>query len=465
MEPINYLPAQQNSPLQSLASGLQVGAGFQQLQQQQLEMEKAQAAAQRTAQFRSEVGPALQAGDPAALVQLFGKYPDFGDQIKQASGFLNDADENNKKTTSATVYNGLQSGNVDIAKKALESRVNYLTKIGADANEWKGALDALNSGDPDKIKQVQQQATFLHALYNPTAIKTMNDVNTDRRAEQLQPAKVREGVASADKAASDATTAATTAKFAPQVAQLGIEKAGKEIQDIGSRISERGARLSLDRDRLNADIKTAADNLAVKYADAKRAGNDLPGDVRKLVTENTMSASASKTEANSMKDLASRIETSNLKGGILGSASEILKKATGSQDYNTELRKEYARIRSQGVIKALPPGPATDRDIEQASKGFLEENASPKTIASFLRGMAKIRDVESQMQQITADFAEQNRGVGRARSDIQIGQYTAKKGDSLADVYKQIKVAEQPAPAKPAAKGAPASPKNITVDY
>lgn len=205
MDPINYAgmtPAPDFA--QSIGQGLQIGAGFQQLQQRRAELEKAQLAAQRTAQFRNEVGPALQAGDPAALVQLFGKYPDFGDQIKQASGFLNDADENNKKTTSATVYNGLQSGNVDIAKQALQSRVNYLTKIGADANEWKGALDALNSGDPDKMKQVQQQATLLHALYNPKAIETVNAMNTDRRAEQLQPGKVREGLAAADEKEADA---------------------------------------------------------------------------------------------------------------------------------------------------------------------------------------------------------------------------------------------------------------------
>lgn len=205
MDPINY-SAMTPAPdfAQSAAQGMQLAQGFQQLQAKRAELEKAQLVAQRTAQFRSEVGPALQAGDPAALVKLFGKYPDFGDQIKQASGFLNDADENNKKTTSATVYNGLQSGNVDIAKKALESRVNYLTKIGADANEWKGALDSLNSGDPDKIKQVQQQATLLHALYNPKAIESVNAMNTDRRAEQLQPGKVREGLATADEKEADA---------------------------------------------------------------------------------------------------------------------------------------------------------------------------------------------------------------------------------------------------------------------
>lgn len=267
MNPIDYSGMSPTPDFaQSIGQGLQLGAGFQQLQQKRLAMEQAQKLAERTAAFRTEVGPALQAGDPSALVQLFGKYPDFGDQIKQASGFLNDADENNKKTTSATVYNGLQSGNVDIAKQALQSRVNYLTKIGADANEWKGALDALNSGDPDKIKQVQQQATLMHALYNPGAVKAIGEIRSDERAQQLQPSAVRAAEAGADKAIADASTAAVAAKYADSKAAQDLEKTGWDIKKIGADI----------------DIARESNRIAAMNAAANREGNSLKRDELRL---------------------------------------------------------------------------------------------------------------------------------------------------------------------------------------
>lgn len=305
MNPIDYAgmtPAPDFA--QSIGQGLQIGAGFQQLQQRRAELEKAQLAAQRTAQFRNEVGPALQAGDPAALVQLFGKYPDFGDQIKQASGFLNDADENNKKTTSATVYNGLQSGNVDIAKQALQSRVNYLTKIGADANEWKGALDALNSGDPEKIKQVQQQATLMHALYNPKAIESVNAINTDRRAEELQAGKVREGLAAADEKGVDAATK-STALIGQTLGALQNAKNLKPSQVITA-IKSLAARGIIPKDQVDAfvsTVPTAPAELAA-YLDVYKTAGMSPSEQMKYsaVDANTRANNAVTMRGQNMVD-------------------------------------------------------------------------------------------------------------------------------------------------------------------
>lgn len=211
MEPYNYaaqLAPQGPTFAESMAKGVAQGQERQfddlKLQEAQRALAAQAAEAQRMNDFYREMGPAMASGDPAAAVGLFKKYPQYVEKIKAGGGFLSDADENNKKTTSATVYNGLQSGNVDIAKQALQSRVDYLAKTGADPGPWKGVLDALNSGDPEKIAQVKQQSTFMHALYNPKAIETVNAMNTDRRAEQLQPGKVREGLATADEKEADA---------------------------------------------------------------------------------------------------------------------------------------------------------------------------------------------------------------------------------------------------------------------
>lgn len=311
MNPIDYSGMSPTPDFaQSIGQGLQIGAGFQQLQQRRAELEKAQLAAQRTAQFRNEVGPALQAGDPAALVQLFGKYPDFGDQIKQASGFLNDADENNKKTTSATVYNGLQSGNVDIAKQALESRVNYLTKIGGNADEWKSALDALNSGDPDKIGQVKQQATLMHALYNPTAVKAIGEIRKDEREQALQPSALRTAVAGAGKAEADAATAAVKAKYADSQALQDLEKTGWDIKKI----------------KADIDIAKESNRIAAMNAAANREGNGLKRQELQLKIDDALTARDTKVRdlvAKGESEVSAVTDMKGLLGTILGDEKSL----------------------------------------------------------------------------------------------------------------------------------------------
>lgn len=372
MEPINYVALSPTPDYsKSLADGLEFAKGFQLLQARRAELEKAQLTAQRTAQFRTEVGPALQAGDPSALVQLFGKYPDFGDQIKQASGFLNDADENNKKTTSATVYNGLQSGNVDIAKKALESRVNYLTKIGADANEWKGALDSLNSGAPDKIKQVQQQATLLHALYNPAAIKTMNEVNTDRRAEQLQPAKVREGVATADKAVADASTAAVTAKYADSKAAQDLEKTGWDIKKIGADI----------------DIARESNRIAAMNAAISRENNGLKKQELELKRD----------DAQMVRDQKLRDKAAEATSGI-SSIDNILNTIDA-------VKNHPGLEKAVGIKSAFPTTPGSDAANFEALVETLGSQSFLSQISAF-KGMGALSDAEGKkLQSALSNFS------------------------------------------------------------
>lgn len=407
MDPINYsgmTPAPDFA--RSAAEGMQLAQGFQQLQAKRAEIEKAQLVAQRTTQFRNEVCPALQAGDPAALVKLFGKYPDFGEQIKQASGFLNDADENNKKTTSATVYNGLQSGNVDIAKKALESRVNYLTKIGADANEWKGALDSLNSGDPDKIKQVQQQATLLHALYNPTAIKTMNEVNTDRRAEQLQPAKVREGVATADKAVADASTAAVTAKYADSKAAQDLEKTGWDIKKIGADIG----------------IAKESNRIAAMNAAISRESNEIKKQDLQLKRD----------DAQIVRDQKLRDKVAEATSGI-SSIDNIL---------NTidTVKNHPGLDKATGFKSAFPTTPGSDAANFEALVEALGSQSFLSQIASF-KGMGALSDAEGKKLQ-------------SALSNFSIKQSPGQLKKNLAEVERLMTNARENVIAK---TGAPAS--------
>lgn len=91
-----------------------------------------------------------------------------------------------------------------------------------------------------------------------------------------------------------------------------------------------------------------------------------------------------------------------LGGGLFGSAQEAFKEFAGGEDEISSLKKQYARIKNSLVIKSLPQGPATDRDIAIFSKGFPGENADPEYIESFLRGMAKSQYITGRFNEFKA---------------------------------------------------------------
>ena len=92
----------------------------------------------------------------------------------------------------------------------------------------------------------------------------------------------------------------------------------------------------------------------------------------------------------------------DLGGGLFGSAQEAFKEFAGGEDEISSLKKQYARIKNSLVIKSLPQGPATDRDIAIFSKGFPGENADPEYIESFLRGMAKSQYITGRFNEFKA---------------------------------------------------------------
>lgn len=116
-------------------------------------------------------------------------------------------------------------------------------------------------------------------------------------------------------------------------------------------------------------------------------------------------------------DLAKRYEQAQgkLASGVQGSVSEWLKEQTGNQDELTLLRKDWSKIKASELVNNLPPGAASDADIMLAKEGFLPTNADPKTVASFLRGVAKLRKLNAEYNAFKADYLSENKNPGGLR--------------------------------------------------
>jgi hypothetical protein len=72
-------------------------------------------------------------------------------------------------------------------------------------------------------------------------------------------------------------------------------------------------------------------------------------------------------------------------------------------------------------------------------KGFPPENADARYIASFLRGMAKMQDINAGVEGAKVDWLAGNKGVlTRANQDFIAGDYTVKAGETYADFAKRV---------------------------
>jgi hypothetical protein len=339
------------------------------------------------------------------------------------------------------------------------------------------AVAAQNSGDQDDANlfnrlaeaaiadPVQGTQTAFKALVQSAAgipgakefFETIDKGLTTARAEEQAPAELRQKLAVADKAESDAKTALETAKNAPEkaAAEAALAKAqadkakveaefagplaqsklnldANQIKNINSEISTRAAKLNLDRQTMQATV-------AEKLSSIQKNVNEMPADTRKLVNESAVTAAASKQSADQYNDLAKRLEAAGGGYGAASTFSDFATKTLGLNQPLTQLRQEYTRIRNSAAIKSLPPGVATDKDIELALKGIPPENADARTMSSFLRGMAKLQDVEASVANAKTDWLANNNGVlTRAKNTFQAGDYATKPGESFNDFTQRI---------------------------
>jgi len=246
-----------------------------------------------------------------------------------------------------------------------------------------------------------------------------------RYAPESQKAKLIKDAADAQKAAIDAS-------WEDRVKALGYAKTTAEIKNINSEIGVRGAKLGLD-------TQTTQVAILEKLAQINKLNTDIPESTRKIINDSAVVAATSKQAANQFNDLASRIESAGGGYGGLSTFNSYLTKVGGFQNGTYDLRQEYTRLRNNAAIKSLPPGPATDKDISLALSGFPTETADARTLASFLRGMAKLQEIDATVANAKTDWVAQNNGVlTRANKTFVAGDYTAKQGETFVDFSNRI---------------------------
>lgn len=106
------------------------------------------------------------------------------------------------------------------------------------------------------------------------------------------------------------------------------------------------------------------------------------------------------------KEIANRFETMapRINSGVAGWAGEAVKSALGTQDDVSLLRANYNEFLNQQVVKALPPGPASDRDISMFRSGFPDDTNNPEQIRLWLNGRAKALEAQARVREHRLEF-------------------------------------------------------------
>jgi hypothetical protein len=457
MEPINYLQQVADPFAQSL-QGYKIVDTMINMDEKRAQAEQQRLATEKYNQALSRLSsPTATAADFENMIMISGK--DQAANIKTVMESRSAQQNQAALKQVAPIAFAFKTGNVE----------QGITQL------MQGAEAARNSGDMQEAtyltqlaEQAKTQPENIGNLFaskmvlipgGKDALDNLLKMTQEDRAAALAPSVLKKSVADAEDAVAGAAKkvaeakdtparlvaeqelrdaqvaeAKTKAQFAGPLAQASLNLNAAQIKNINSEISNRASKLNLDQQTMRATV-------AEKLSSIQKNLNDLPDATRKLINDSAVAAAASKQSANQYNDLAKRLDEAGGGYGAATSFADYLRKQTGAQSPLTDLRQEYTRIRNSAAIKSLPAGPATDKDIELALKGIPPENADARTVASFLRGIGKMQDIEASVGNAKTDWLANNNGVlTRAKDTFIAGDYTTKPGETFNDFTQRVVV-------------------------
>jgi len=248
----------------------------------------------------------------------------------------------------------LDSGNLKGAMSFLEERASQINARGGDPSDTIEVLEQIRAGDTQGVMQNLD-----------AAISFGQQVGLIGKQGQ--------------------------AGFTLNPGQTRFDAAGNVIAEVSEKIDKAGkSPEQIDRE---LDIKSEANIIRrEELGFRKQQGQkvELSPTVQKILDASQTAAFDSGEQAREMELLAADLKDFDIGGGSSSTFSEKAKELLGSEEAVSDLRRRFRAIRSSRAVNNLPPGVASDKDIEMALSGFPGENANAETIQRFLRGQAKL---------------------------------------------------------------------------
>ena len=416
MDPINYSIDVPN-PTQSFMQGMQSGVAVNQIQQQQAAQQAAQARQQK---MNADLAALAKNPTTEGIIQASITYPELTEAHKRTFDMLAPQEQEAKVNTMIPIYAAMKKGRMDIASNMLNEQADALQNSGKTQEAAQTRAHAQAALDHPEILDLQSSLLLSQAM-GADKYKALND---SLIAQQKAPSEVAQSQA-------EATLKGAQAKAEPQTIAL-------KNADISSQIKNRSDVLKLDY----AKVQQERD---LKLAEMNQKLLTPSETAQKVINDAASTAVVSDQAATKYLDLAKRLEEAD-PNSFAGGLNEGVKKITGGQDDITALRKEYDRLRSSGIAQMYKGlGSMSDSDVKIAMGAFLPDTADTKQLVKFVRGMAKMNQLDSVTQDAKSEWVGAVGHMGTAKKQLNIAGYDVPAGTSFtqfANKYAQKKADE-----------------------
>lgn len=354
-------------------------------------------------------------------------------------------------------------------------------------------LPALRRQFPEFAKSVQDEigvqtaehAAFVHsALNNLSVAAASGDPGAVQAAIQKSgPALASLGVTpeqaaqlyQQDPQRFNSLLNATRLATLPADKQFDVQQEQQKIEETArsNRASEANAirghnlaaqRLALDQQEFGLKVQQAQEKAQQLIDGAPKLSVNMEKSIEKSVND----SAASTNSADSMSALAQQFRQEKPTTGLFGNASNMFAKVTGTDTALRDLRIRQNALVNNQVLKFLPPGPATDRDVEIVRQGAPTDMDNPEVVARWLDAMSNLERRSAQFNDFKAEWMSSNGNPGQSRNGGQILGMDVQKGESLGSAAKRYMLQnpiEQQAAAPNTQQSQPAQPQAQQPNY
>lgn len=364
----------------------------------QMRYEREQQERQRAANesFAKDFGAAWESGNTSGLAELIGKHPGNAEQILGAIGIKDRQQRTMTGNVAQQLSAAISSGNTNGALSIVQSNADFLRSIGQDPDELASEIQT----DPQSVARGAESMMLL--TMTPDQLIEYQQKQEDRQLRRDQ---------------------------------MAVQMRGQDIQLRGQNLNASTAaqRLAFDQGKFAIEMQQAAE----KADQLKMEAPKLSVNMEKALDAAVGDAATSRSSAASMDELASRWETEKPTSGIFGSAQSTWNKMTGSDTGLRDLRIRTSQFLNSQALKYLPPGPATDRDVELAREGVPTNMDDPKLVANWLRAQARNEQRAAAFNDFRAEWISAQGNPGQAKASANISGIDVKKGESFSSAAKR----------------------------
>ena len=323
---------------------------------------------------------------------------------------------------SAAQFTGLPTGIRELAMgigSNIPRNVEAVRRLGVQAGlpmqtqgeQLQGAMANFNIDDPNSRMAVLNQ---LRAI-DPMRAVAFGEMLKERDAAETER-KLMKDLREREMAVAEGRLAVSEQQADTAAADLGFRTTQQQDLQEWRRLTDENADLDrvIDENRLATQVELNR----LKREELGRGAIAFTNELQKEANELKQDGVAAQSLAREFEANAE-----NLSAGALAAIEERWKAFMGNENRQTELRQRYTRIRNEAALGGLPPGAASDKDVEVVMSGFPSDTASPELIASWLRGVEKMSFIASERANAHLQFIAENRGMS-AMIDSETGEAT-----------------------------------------